>query len=188
MITNEKFCQNVLSMLGQPYSQTDCIGLVRKAAGIRCQGTNWLWRSYNSSGKYKYLIQRMERAPTTTEIRNGMLVFRINWDKIPTGYNDKPDCHHVGVIIGQDVVQSNPKPGVYRERYTIDKWDGCGWLRFVDWPAPGRVPAGEQPTSTDPDEDEPLLDLPFVDPFENTTLEPTDHEMIKALYDHFIVD
>lgn len=121
----------------------------------------------------------MERAPTTTEIRNGMLVFRINWDTIPRGYDDKPDCHHVGVIIGQDVIQSNPKPGVYRERYTIDRWDGCGWLKFV-----------EQPAAADqyPEEDEPVLDLPFVDPFENTTLEPTDHEMIKALYDHFIID
>ena len=170
---NKRFCENVLSLIGQPYSQTDCIGVVRKAAGIRCQGTNWLWRSYNNSEKYKYLIQRMERPPRMIELLNGLLVFRIKWDQIPKGYSDRPNCHHVGVIVDGFVIQSNESAGVNRKPYIIDEWDGCGWLKFID-----------KPIQADaiPDED---IEIPYND---IQTPELSDHEMIKAIYNHLIVD
>lgn len=174
---NSEFCERVLAMIGQSYSQTDCIGVVRKAANIRCQGTNWLWRSYRSSGKYKYLIQRMERAPTENEIKNGLLVFRIQWHKVPQGYDDTPNCHHVGVIVDDCVIQSTEKLGVHRRPYIVDEWDGCGWLKFVDFPLPS------PDADADPDED-PADDVPFVpDP-----AELSDHDMLLALYNHFIRD
>lgn len=174
-MTNAKFCENVLALIGDSYEETDCIAVIRKAAGIRCQGTNWLWRSYKSRGKYQYLIERMERAPLGNECRNGSLVFRIKYDSIPPGYDDKPNCHHVGVIIGDDVIQSQQGRGVYQKPYDFSEWDGYGWLKMVDKPKSGET-------------------LPFDDPPEDddyepvTDYEPTDHEMIKALYDHFIID
>ncbi len=172
---NKRFCENVLALIGQPYSQTDCIGVVRKAAGIRCQGTNWLWRSYNSAGKYKYLTQRMERPPRLNEIKNGLLVFRIKWDQIPKGYSDRPNCHHVGVIIGTDVVQSNESTGVNRKPYNVNEWDGCGWLKFIDFPiSENAIP---------PEETEISYNDVYTQPGELS-----DHEMIKAIYNHLIVD
>ena len=173
---NKKFCDNVLALLGQPYSQTDCIGVVRKAAGIRCQGTNWLWRSYTFSGKYKYLTQRLERPPRMTELENGMLVFRIKWDQIPKGYTDRPNCHHVGVIVNGTVVQSNESSGVNRKLYSADEWDGCGWLKFIDFPiSSDRIPEDENGISNNDVITQPGNGLTY-------------HEMILAIYNHLIVD
>ena len=173
---NKKFCNNVLALLGQPYSQTDCIGVVRKAAGIRCQGTNWLWRSYTFSGKYKYLTQRLERPPRLHELKNGMLVFRIKWDQIPKGYTDRPNCHHVGVIVDGDVIQSNESTGVNRKPYVIDEWDGCGWLKFVDFPiASDGIPEDENGISNNDVITQPGNGL-------------TDHEMLLAIYNRLFND
>ena len=172
---NKRFCDNVLALIGQPYSQTDCIGVVRKAAGIRCQGTNWLWRSYLSKGKYQYLIQRLERPPRMHELKNGMLVFRIKWDQIPKGYSDRPNCHHVGVIVDGTVVQSTETAGVNRKPYSVDEWDGCGWLKFIDFPiAADRIPETENGISYNDVYTQPQ--------------ELSDHDMIKAIYNHLIVD
>lgn len=169
-MTNEVFCDRVQSLIGLPYSECDCIGVVRRAAGIRCQGTNWLWRSYESAGKYRYLAERATTAPAQDSAINGQLVFRIKWDEKPRGYDDRPNCHHVGVIIGNDVIQSNEKTGVCRKKYNPAEWDGCGWLKFIDYPSK-RPPENIAPA--DPEyNDEPL----------------SDHDMIKALYDHFIID
>lgn len=172
---NSQFCQNVLALIGQPYTQTDCIGVVRKAAGIRCQGTNWLWRSYQSRGKYQYLTQRLERPPRLHELKNGMLVFRIKWDQIPKGYTDRPNCHHVGVIVDGTVIQSTEAAGVNRKPYSIDEWDGCGWLKFIDFPIPvEKIPDDENGIS-------------YNDVYTQPP-ELSDHEMIKAIYNHLIVD
>ena len=172
---NKQFCQNVLALIGQPYSLTDCIGVVRKAAGIRCQGTNWLWRSYLSRGKYQYLTQRWEHPPRLGEFKNGLLVFRIKWDQIPKGYGDRPNCYHVGVIVDGDVIQSNESTGVNRKPYNISEWDGCGWLKFIDFPtAPEKIAEDENGISYNDVYTQPA--------------ELSDHEMIKAIYNHLIVD
>ena len=173
---NKQFCRNVQALIGQPYSQTDCIGVVRKAAGIRCQGTNWLWRSYNSRGKYQYLTQRWEHPPRRGEFKNGLLVFRIKWDQIPKGYGDRPNCYHVGVIVDGDVIQSNESTGVNRKPYNISEWDGCGWLKFIDFPtAPEKIAEDENGISYNDVITQPGDGL-------------TDHEMILAIYNHLIVD
>ena len=172
---NKQFCSNVLALIGQPYSMTDCIGVVRKAAGIRCQGTNWLWRSYLSRGKYQYLIQRWEHPPRRGEFKNGLLVFRIKWDQIPKGYGDRPNCYHVGVIVDGDVIQSNESTGVNRKPYNISEWDGCGWLKFIDFPI--------SENAIRPEENE----ISYNDVYTQPT-ELSDHEMIKAIYNHLIVD
>lgn len=130
-MTANEFCKRAVDLIGRPYSEIDCIGVVRVAANIRCQGTNWLWRSYKNSGKYKYLVERMERPPLLNELRNGLLVFRVNWNCIPTGYNDTPNCYHVGVIYGEQVIQSQTKQGVNIKPYDCNEWDACGWLKQI---------------------------------------------------------
>ena len=166
-MTNEEFCKNVLSLIGQPYSQTDCIGVVRKAANIRCQGTNWLWRSFTASGKYKYLSERNKTAPAVENAINGTLVFRIKWGEIPSGYTDKPNCYHVGVLIDGNVIQSNPSTGVCKSIYTPSQWDGSGWLKQIDKPVIDNPPV-YPPTLTD--------DIPL-----------TDREMLTAIYRKIIM-
>lgn len=182
-MTADEFIANAEALIGEPYSEIDCIGLVRAAAHIRCQGTNWLWRSYNSRGKYQYLTARMERPPLTkAEMRKGLLLFRVDWDKIPKGYTDKPDCHHVAILTGKYVIQSNVGKGVYRELYDQHKWDACGWLKQI--------------TESESEQDDPLPFEPLIpsdvyndtDSVKPAIYEPTDHEMLKALYDHFIID
>jgi hypothetical protein len=171
-MTPNDFCARAKSLIGRPYSEIDCIGVVRVAAGIRCQGTNWLWRSYNNAGKYRYLSIRMDRSPTMKEARNGMLVFRIKWEQIPNGYTDKPNCHHVGVITDDMVIQSNPSSGVTISAYNPDQWDGCGWLKQIDY---------VQDPAPEPDDDD-LIDLDPID------THPSLYDMICAIYDRICID
>lgn len=182
-MTADEFIANAEFLIGKPYSEIDCIGLVRASAHIRCQGTNWLWRSYNSRGKYQYLTARMERPPLTkSEMRKGLLLFRVKWGVVPKGYTDKPDCHHVGILTGTHVIQSNSGTGVYKELYDQHKWDACGWLKQITesdetLPFEQLIPSD---VYNDPDSD--------TDSASPSIYEPSDHEMLKALYDHFIID
>lgn len=165
-MTPYEFVGNAAALIGTPYAECDCIGVVRRAAGIRCQGTNWLWRSIDNAGKYRYLLHRLERAPTEAELRDGMLVFRLAWNEKPPGYDDKPNCFHVGIIAGADVIQSGVKNGVTRTPYHIDDWQGCGWLRQIDYISDN----APDPDSAGGYGDDDL----------------TDHEMLRAIYDYII--
>lgn len=159
-MTAKEFCENAEALIGRSYSDVDCIGVVRLAAKIRCQGTNWLWRSYNNSGKYQYLTLRGAHAPSINELTDGLLVFRIKYNSIPDGYSDKPNCHHVGIIKGKSVIQSQENIGVYKKIYYPTEWNGYGWLKQIE-----------------PD------DVPDV-PEDDFSMAPelTDHEMITAIY------
>lgn len=152
MLTNKQFCENALTLIGQPYSVIDCIGVVRRSAGIACQGTNWLWRSYKNKSKYKYLKEREEGKVTSESYIDGLLVFKIKNDEVPNGYSDKPNCYHVGVLYDGNVIQSNPSTGVYMSKFNPSDWQGYGKLKQVD----------------------------YIDKSEKTEL--TDHEMILAIY------
>lgn len=170
---SKTFCENAVALIGLPYSNCDCIGVVRRAAGIRCQGTNWLWRSYTSSGKYQFLTERYDNPPLKGRTIDGTLVFRIKWNETPSGYSDKPNCHHVGILYGSDVIQSQEGKGVYRKEYNPKEWDAMGWLKQITPPS----------VETFGPDKPPYIDDDRIDPYE-----PTDHEMIKALYDKFIID
>ena len=162
------FARNALACVGQSYATTDCIGVVRKAAGIKCQGTNWLWRSISNSAKYRYLIERSTKQLDQDQLEEGLLVFRIRFDKIPTGYTDPPDCHHVGVIVKDGgrwaVVQSNPGPGVTVSEFQAKQWDGWGKLKMIVYHGPEKEP-------------EPM---PETDRLEEI------YRMIKVLYDAYM--
>ena len=66
MIEAEDAISTARTLLETPYSKMDCIALIRavirrSAGGVkdyRCEGTNWLWRSIDGSGKYRHLIWR----------------------------------------------------------------------------------------------------------------------------------
>ena len=163
-MTGTEFAENALELLGQDYNAIDCIGVVRLAAHIKCQGTNWLWRSFNFSKKYRYLVKRSDVAPTVLQLQDGLLVFRVNWNQIPSGYNDRPNCHHVGVIYGKDVIQSNSGKGVYRSTYNPNQWNACGELFDIEYSRPF---------------------LENVEPADDPETELTDHDMIKRIYQYF---
>lgn len=168
---NDLFCARARALIGESYNSTDCIGVVRKAAEIKCQGTNWLWRSYFNTPKYKYLSQRGEGCPE--KLIPGQLFFRIRWNTIPDGYTTKPDCYHVGVLVwfedeGWKIVQSNPKPGVYISDFVPDEWDAWGLLKQVEYTFIPDVPA--------PD---PVLD-------DMETLIRETYNMVKVLYDAYM--
>ena len=133
MLTNKQFCENALSLIGQPYSLIDCIGVVRRSAGIACQGTNWLWRSYKNASKYKFLKNRKTGIVSSADYIDGLLVFKINENQVPEGYDDKPNCYHVGVLYDHQVIQSNPSTGVCISPFRPEDWQGYGWLKQVDY-------------------------------------------------------
>lgn len=172
-ITGREFANRAKSLIGLTYNQCDCIGVIRKSLGIRIQGTNWLWRSIENSNKYRYLTNRKSVPPEGSRLQDGLVLFRIKWDVVPEGYKDKPDAHHVGVLIYENglwsVIQSNPKTGVCLSDYHDAQWDGYGTMKNVLY-NPFLDPVYHGTINADP----PLPAEPHAD--------LNDHEMIKAIY------
>lgn len=132
---NTQFVNNCLLLNGKSYDEVDCIGVIRKALNIQCQGTNWLWRSYNNSSKYKYLVYRNNKIKVEDNLLPGSVVFKINWNVIPSGYDDKPNCYHIGVIglKGNTVIHSSPSTGVREEKFSVFDWDAWGLMKQVEY-------------------------------------------------------
>lgn len=86
-------------LLGTPYSELDCINLIkkviRKAPGgvpsYTTAGTNALWKSYDMSGKYRDLTWRQEGLDGACA---GMIAFKA----------DGSDYHHAGIVTGDGTV------------------------------------------------------------------------------------
>lgn len=86
--------------IGTPYSEMDCMAFIvqvirRSPGGVknyRCQGTNWLWRSADGSGKYRHLVRRQEGVGGA---KAGMLAFKRY---------GKADVGHVGLVTGEGTV------------------------------------------------------------------------------------
>ncbi|MBR5560179.1 MAG: SH3 domain-containing protein [Clostridia bacterium] len=87
------------SLIGTPYSELDCINLIKKVIrdapggvpGYTTAGTNALWRSYDAAAKYKDLTWRQEGLDGAAA---GMLAFKMQGD----------DVHHVGLVTGDATV------------------------------------------------------------------------------------
>lgn len=131
---NNDFVARCLSLCGTPYNVCDCINVITKSLGIRCSGTNWLFRSVNNSPKYRYLIERHACGDGATP-PPGAVVFKVKENKIPDGYNDKPDAYHCGVVdIDGYVIHSSPKTGVRKDASSRwDEWDYWGLMKQVDY-------------------------------------------------------
>ena len=88
------------SLIGTPYSKLDCINFVKKvirtsAGGDKSYttaGTNTLWDSYESSGKYRDLTWRQSGI---LGAKAGMLAFKT------ASLND---VSHVGIVTGEGTV------------------------------------------------------------------------------------
>ena len=122
------------SLLGTPYSEIDCIGLIvrviRTSPGgvgaYRCQGTNWLWRSIDNSAKYRDLTWRQEGIAGA---RAGMLAFKRR----------SRDVHHVGLVTGDGtVIHSSSAAGKVVETKLDDTWKLLAAHRYIE-----ALPSGE---------------------------------------------
>ena len=129
------------SLLGTPYSEIDCIGLIvrviRTSPGgvgaYRCQGTNWLWRSIDNSAKYRDLTWRQEGI---VGAQAGMLAFKRNGR----------DVHHVGVVTGEGtVIHSSSAAGKVVETKLDDTWKLLAVHRYIE---AQQLPQLDAPTDT----------------------------------------
>ena len=116
------------SLIGTPYSELDCIGLIvrviRTAPGgvgaYRCQGTNWLWRSIDNSAKYRDLTWRQEGI---VGAQAGMLAFKRNGR----------DVHHVGIVTGDGtVIHSSSAAGKVVETKLDASWQLLAVHRYIE--------------------------------------------------------
>lgn len=87
------------SLLGTPYDELDCINLIKKVirtapGGLKNYtdaGTDELWSSYQSSGKYKHLIWRQDGIQNA---KPGMLAFKGR----ASDARGDGQPHHVGIV------------------------------------------------------------------------------------------
>ena len=156
---NTEFVEGVKALIGTPYAKCDCKDVIARPLGIRFAGTNWLWRSFKNSSKYRYLVSRVQSPVSASYLKTGDILFKIR-DKVPDGYDDQPDAYHVAVYIGNGkIVHSSPSTGVREDDYIFGAWQGWGQMKQVEY----------------------RVELP------ETATEISDHEMIKALYEKFIL-
>ena len=116
------------SLLGTPYSELDCIGLIvrviRTSPGgvgaYRTAGTNTLWKSAEASAKYRDLTWRQEGIGGA---QAGMLAFKRRGT----------DVHHVGLVTGDGtVIHSSSAAGKVVETKLDDTWKLLAAHRYIE--------------------------------------------------------
>ena len=131
---NTEFIDNAKKLIGISYNECDCAAVIRKALNINFSGTNWLFRSINNSSKYKYITE-LHKCGDGLNPPPGSVVFKVDENKIPDGYSDKPDAYHCGVVdFDGYIIHSSPKTGV-RKDMTIrwSNWDYWGLMKQVEY-------------------------------------------------------
>ena len=99
MIKARDAIREARKLIGTPYAQIDCINLIKKVIRISAggvdnyttAGTNTLWRSYDSSPKYRDITWR---GSGVHGAKAGMLAFKASGS----------DWHHVGIVTGEGTV------------------------------------------------------------------------------------
>lgn len=131
---NTKFIDNAKKLIGVSYNECDCAAVIRKALNINFSGTNWLFRSLNNSSKYKYITE-LHKCGDGVIPPLGSVVFKVDENKVPDGYSDKPDAYHCGVVDEDGyVIHSSPKTGVRKDmtsRWT--DWNYWGLMKQVEY-------------------------------------------------------
>ena len=116
------------ALIGTPYSELDCIGLIvrviRTSPGgdptYRCQGTNWLWRSIDNSARYRDLTWRQEGIQGA---RAGELAFKRHGG----------DVHHVGIVTERGtVIHSSSVYGKVVETPLDESWHLLAVHRYIE--------------------------------------------------------
>lgn len=128
MIRAEDAIRTARSLIGTPYSELDCIGLIvrviRTSPGgvgaYRTAGTNTLWRSATASAKYRDLTWRQEGIAGA---RAGMLTFKRR----------STDVHHVGLVTGDGtVLHSSSAAGKVVETALDSSWKLLAIHRYIE--------------------------------------------------------
>ena len=116
------------SLIGTPYSELDCINLIKKVIrtapggveGYTTAGTNALWKSINSAKKYRDIIWRQEGI---FGARAGMLAFK----------RSGTDVHHVGIVTGEGtVIHSSSVYGKAVETALDGSWQLLATHRYIE--------------------------------------------------------
>ena len=133
-MTNNEFILKVKALIGIPYDKCACDAVIRRALNISFEGTNWLFRSINNSSKYRYLIER-HACGDGVNPPPGSVVFKVDENKIPDGYSDKPDAYHCGVVdFDGYIIHSSPKTGVRKDMTSHwTNWDYWGLMKQVEY-------------------------------------------------------
>lgn len=96
------------SLIGTPYSELDCINLIKKVIrtapggvlGYTTAGTNALWKSFRSASKYRDLLKQQDSIENPAA---GMIAFKA----------DGEDFHHAGIVtdVGTVIHSSSTQGG-----------------------------------------------------------------------------
>ena len=116
------------ALIGTPYSELDCINLIKRVirtapGGVpwyTTAGTNALWASYISSDKYRDIIWRQEGIAGA---RAGMLALKKHGG----------DVHHVGLVTGDGtVIHSSSAAGRVVETELDVSWHLLAQHRYIE--------------------------------------------------------
>ena len=128
MVKTQDAISAARSLIGTPYSELDCIGLIvrviRASPGgvgaYRTAGTNTLWKSAEASAKYRDLTWRQEGIAGA---QAGMLAFKRRGT----------DVHHVGLVTGDGtVIHSSSAKGCVVETKLDDTWQLLAVHRYIE--------------------------------------------------------
>ena len=130
MIETSEAIRTARALIGTPYSELDCINLIKKiirtAPGgdknYTTAGTNDLWNSDSKSAKYRDLTRKQEGI---SGAKAGMLAFM----GVGTG-----DVNHVGLVTERGtVLHSSKSRGEVVETELTEKrgWNGLGVHRMI---------------------------------------------------------
>lgn len=128
MIKTQDAIRVARSLIGTPYSELDCINLIKRVIrtapggvpGYTTAGTNTLWRSATASAKYRDLTWTQEGIQGA---RAGMLAFKRNGE----------DVHHVGLVTGDGtVIHSSSARGQVVETTLDGGWALLGVHRYIE--------------------------------------------------------
>ena len=130
MIETSEAIRTARALIGTPYSELDCINLIKKVIrtapggdkNYTTAGTNDLWNSDSKSAKYRDLTWKQEGI---SGAKAGMLAFM----GVGTG-----DVNHTGLVTEQGtVIHSSKSRGGVVETEITDKslWNGLGVHRMI---------------------------------------------------------
>ena len=128
MIKTQDAIDTARALIGTPYSEIDCINLIKRVirtapGGVpwyTTAGTNALWASYIASNKYRDLIWRQEGI---TGARDGMLAFKKHGG----------DVHHVGLVTERGtVIHSSSAAGRVVETALDESWHLLAQHRYIE--------------------------------------------------------
>ena len=128
MIKTQDAIATARALIGTPYSELDCINLIKRVirtapGGVpwyTTAGTNALWASYIASDKYRDIIWRQEGI---TGARAGMLALKKHGG----------DVHHVGLVTGDGtVIHSSSAAGRVVETALDESWHLLAQHRYIE--------------------------------------------------------